>query len=623
MSNSNLTLYNNKDLFSEIDIHFARFVTRFSAGENPDIFLGAALVSRATGNGDICLDLESTAESLLFESQEGSEATMCPPLDRWRQQLLSSPAVGRPGEACPLILDDRNRLYLYRYWEYEKKLRDFILQRTEGEMQDFNPRKLKQAIHRLFPAEKSQEIDWQKVAAVVAILKRFSVVTGGPGSGKTFAIAGILALFLESTHRVKPTIYLAAPTGKAAARLADSIKAAKQRLDCSDSIKNAIPDEVYTIHRLLKPITDTPYFQRNADNPLAADIVVVDEASMVDLALMSKLGQAMAPEARLLLVGDKDQLASVEAGSVLGDICGHQSIHRFSKGFLRIFEEVTQTSLDESVQVPESKSSLQDCITVLQRSFRFAPDSGIGGLSRLVNRGKADASLVYLQNPAEKSVLWHAVSFDENLFRDIKRIIVKGYRKYLTIRDPALAMNNFSQFKILCALKVGPFGVDAVNALAEQTLEREGLIAPGQRESYPWYPGRPVMITKNDYNLGLFNGDIGITLADPKLPGDALYVYFPDVGGEFKRFPPQRLSEHETVYAMTVHKSQGSEFDHVTLLLPERDYPLLTRELIYTALTRARQTVSIWGTMSVLKAAITRSLERTSGLRDALWKIDD
>jgi exodeoxyribonuclease V alpha subunit len=313
----------------------------------------------------------------------------------------------------------------------------------------------------------------------------------------------------------------------------------------------------------------------------------------------------------------------VEAGSVLGDICGHQSIHGFSKGFLKIMKELTQTSLDDSVQVPESPSALQDCITVLQRSFRFEPDSSIGGLSRLVNRGEADPSLAYLQNPAEKSVWWHAVHSDENLFRDLNRIIVQGYRKYLTIRDPALAMDNFNQFKILCVLKVGPFGVNSVNALAEQILEREGLISPRQRGSDPWYPGRPVLITKNDYNLGLFNGDIGITMADPESSEDALYVYFPSVGGEFKRFPTQRLSEHETVYAMTVHKSQGSEFHHVALLLPERDYPLLTRELIYTALTRARQTVSIWGTASVLKAAITRRIERTSGLRDALWKIDD
>jgi exodeoxyribonuclease V alpha subunit len=619
MNETDLTIFKHKDFFSEIDIHFARFITRFSAAENPDLFLAAALVSRATGNGDICLDLKATAGALLFDRQDDSSTTLCPSLDRWRHQLLSSPAVGRPGDACPLILDDRNRLYLYRYWEYEKKLADFIRQQTEGELQDYNPRKLKQSIHRLFPSGANQKIDWQKVAAVVAILKRFSVITGGPGSGKTFTLAGILALFLECTHRVKPTIYLAAPTGKAAARLAESIEAAKQTLDCSDAIKNSIPKEVYTLHRLLKPIADTPYFHRNADNPLTADFVVVDEASMVDLALMSKLTQAVTPDARLLLVGDKDQLASVEAGSVLGDICDRQINHGLSKGFQKKIEELTQIQLDDSVQMSASTTGLTDCITVLQRSFRFAPDSGIGGLSRAVNRGDVNACLAYLQSPAESSILWHEVHAAKNLRQDFMRIIVEGYRKYLTINDPVLAMEDFNRVKILCALKVGPFGVNAVNTLAEQVLDREGLISLRQRDRYPWYRGRPVLITKNDYSLGLFNGDIGITLADPEAPGDALYVYFPDTSGELKRFPPHRLSEHETVYAMTVHKSQGSEFDHIALLLPEKDNPLLTRELIYTALTRARLTVSVWGSASVLKAAITRKIERKSGLRDALW----
>ncbi len=623
MSNQGLTIYNNKEYFSEIDIHFARFITRFSGAENPDLFLGAALVSRSTGNGDICLDLESTAGTLLVERHDDSVTTMCPSLDRWRQQLLSSPAVGRPGDACPLILDDRDRLYLYRYWEYEKKLADFIRQRTQGELQDFDPRKLKQSIHRLFPAGSKHQIDWQQVAAVVAILKRFSVITGGPGSGKTFTLAGIISLFLECTHRVKPTIYLAAPTGKAAARLAESIMAAKQSLDCSDAIKNCIPNEVYTIHRLLKPIADTPYFYRNEVNPLTADVVVVDEASMVDLALMSKLVQAMTPDARLLLVGDKDQLSSVEAGSILGDICDRRILHGFTSGFRKKIEELTQSRLGVPVQTASSATGLQNCITVLQRSFRFAPDSGIGGLSRTVNHGDENASMAYLQNPDQGSVGWHEVHSEANLRQDLARIIAEGYRKYLTINDPVLAMKDFNRFKILCALKVGPFGVNAINALAEQVLNRMGLISLKQRERYPWYRGRPVMITKNDYSLGLFNGDIGVTLVDPKRSGDSLYVYFPNTNGELRRFSPHRLSEHETVYAMTVHKSQGSEFDHIVLLLPEKDYPLLTRELIYTALTRARKTVSVWGTASVIKAAIKRKIERKSGLRDALWKIGD
>jgi len=610
-------------LFSDIDIHFARFIMRFSADGDPDIFLGAALASRATANGDICLDLHSVSSTSLFEKHDAPDTVVCPPLVQWRQKLYSSSAVGKPGDKCPLILDDRSRLYLYRYWEYEKKLSAAIRERVKGELQEFDYPELKQRLKRLFPENDDHEISWQRVAAVIAMLKRFSTITGGPGSGKTFTIAGILALILECVPQARSNICLTAPTGKAAARLSEAIKQAKEHLNCDDDIKNAIPSEVVTIHRLLKPIAGTPYFRQNIDNPLPADIVVIDEASMVDLALMSKLVQAVAPDARLLLVGDKDQLASVEAGSVLGDICDRQVIHGFSKNFLKKIERLTGTKLRDSVQLSKAGSGLQDCISVLQKSYRFSAHSGIGGLSRAVNHGDAETSLALLNNPSETSITWYEVHSNGSLTRKFARIIIDGYRKYLTIKDPVLAMREFSRFKILCALKIGPFGVTAINNLAEQVLSREDLIIRGRAGTNSWYRGRPVLITRNDYNLGLFNGDIGITLPDPNTSGHELYVYFPGTSGDFKRFSPHRLSEHETVYAMTVHKSQGSEFDHIILILPDKDYPLLTRELIYTGLTRARQKVSIWGTESVFKTAIVRKIERTSGLRDALWEIDD
>ena len=614
-----ISILKTTGLFSDIDIHFARFIERFSAGEDPNVFLAAALVSRATGNGDICLNLEALAETIIFDRPDGTDRLRCPPVDRWQENLLASPAVGRPGSTRPLILDNHHRLYLYRYWEYEKKLSDSIRQRSVGELQDFNSRELARNLKTLFPNPDPRKIDWQEVAAVVAALKRFSVITGGPGSGKTFTIARILALLWQCITTDKPRIYLAAPTGKAAARLGESILEAKRLLNCSDLIKNAIPHEASTIHRLLKPYAGTPYFRRNAENPLAAHVVVVDEASMVDLALMSKLVEAVPPDARLLLVGDKDQLASVEAGSVLGDICDRQAIHDFSNGFLSKIEQLTQFRLADSAQISQNSGCLQDSITVLQESYRFAAESGIGALSRAVNRGDSKAALALLTDPAEKSIAWQPVSSEAYLTHDISRKIVTGYRKYLTLKDPRSAMEEFARFKILCALKIGPSGAIAINRLAEEVLSREGLISFDLRETPAWYRGRPVLITKNDYNLGLFNGDIGITLPDPEAADSDLYVYFPDASGDVKRFAPHRLVECETVYAMTVHKSQGSEFEHIILLLPESDYPLLTRELIYTGLTRARRTVSIWGPEPVFKAAIARKIERTSGLRDALW----
>ena len=618
-----ITSLNNNNIFSGIDIHFARFILDFSNDRDPDIFLAAALVSRATASGDICLDLDSMSETVPVEEGAGQDPIFYPPVEKWRQKLEAHPTVGKPGDRCPLIIDDHNRLYLYRYWEYENKLSASIRDRASRELADFSPQDVNTTLNRLYPAS-GEGPDWQKVAAVITLLKGFSVITGGPGSGKTHAIAGILALIVACTGAHKSNIYLTAPTGKAAARLGESILRVKGHLDCSPSIKDAIPGDVFTIHRLLKPIPGTPYFHYNSDNPLPADVVVVDEASMVDLALMSKLLQACAPSARILVTGDKDQLASVQAGSVLGDLCDRQVIHGFSKRFLKQIVKFSGIAMENFTRQPEVGSGLQDCICELQNSYRFSTQSGIGGISRAINRGDQVKSLAVLKNPKEAGIEWVEINTPDELQNQLAPTIIDGYKKYLTIKDPMLAMDAFDEFKILCALNIGPYGAASVNNLAEQVLQREKLIGSKPAENHPWYRGRPVMITRNDYSLGLFNGDIGITLPDPEASSENhLYVYFREAAGNVRRFLPHRLPQHETVYAMTVHKSQGSEFDQVVLVLPEKDYPLMTRELIYTGLTRARRKVSIWGTEPVLTSSISRKIERSSGLREALWKTED
>jgi len=610
-------------LFYDIDLQFADFINRLSgsSGGNPEIFLGAALVSRATGNGDICLDLNSACETLRSQKRVGPDALICPPLSRWREKLGSSHAVGKPGDERPLILDDRNRLYLYRYWEYEKNLADSLRERAKSVTQELNHEDLHQRVTGLFPQNNSQEINWQKVATGIAMLKRFSVITGGPGSGKTFTIARILTLLLEFAYQdAKPHIYLAAPTGKAAARLSDAVKQAKHQLQCHHSLLESIPDEAYTLHRLLKPIPGSPYFRYNGENPLPADIVIVDEASMIDLALISKLVQAVPASARLIMVGDKDQLASVEAGSVLGDICDRNVIHGFSKEIAKQIKELTGEPISQSVGAGHGNSGLQDCIVVLQKSHRFTPSGGIGGLSRAVNRGDPVGSLNLLSNPDDDSITWLEIRNPRELVQELANRIIYGYSRYLKLKDPIQALEEFNRFKILCALNVGSFGVGEINKIAERVLSRHHLIKPRIFSTNPWYNGRPVLITANDYNLGLFNGDIGITMSDSSSNDGDLYVFFPGDAGALKRFSPYRLPEHQTVFAMTVHKSQGSEFDEVLLILPDKDYPVITRELIYTGITRARKKVSIWGSKSVLYSSIERKIERTSGLRDALWK---
>jgi exodeoxyribonuclease V alpha subunit len=602
-------------------MHFAQFMTDFSADKDPEIFLAAALVSHATGTGDICLNLETIAgHSLtLTGTKEFNTPIECPDLDVWLEKLAASPAVGRPGEICPLILDDKNRLYLYRYWDYENSLSKSIKKRLHNPVEGLDFKQLKHTLDRLFSGSNSQEINWQKVAAAIACLKHFSVITGGPGTGKTFTVTKVLAMLLEQTSGQSLQIYLAAPTGKAAARLKETVEQAKRQMNCDDSIKGAIPSEAFTIHRMLKPMAGSPYFRHNRENPLMADVVVVDEASMVDLALMAKLFEAVPENKRLILIGDKDQLASVEAGSVLGDICDRNVIHAFSAPFKHRIKELTGEDLEHRVQPTDTQSGLQDAIVVLQKSYRFAAGSGIGDLSRAVNRADTEAAFQLLADKNDKSITWQTLKANEDLFDNLSRQIVSGYQSYLNAGDPAAALQRLQRFKILCALNIGPLGVQAINKLAEQILRQQNLIRPDPMKENPWYAGRPVLITRNHYPLGLFNGDIGVTLPDADAADDRLAVFFTGDSGEIRRFHPYQLPEHTTVYAMTVHKSQGSEFDEVLFILPDSDFPILTRELIYTALTRARKKITMWGTRSIICKAIARQIERTSGLRDSLW----
>jgi exodeoxyribonuclease V alpha subunit len=608
-----------KGLLSEIDIHFANFINGFSPKNDPDIFLAAALVSHTTASGNICLNLETTSGNLLSGTHEDRQPVECPKLDIWLEKLKTHPTVGRPGEKFPLILDAKNRFYLYRYWDYENRLSKSIKKRICKNIADLDLQRLKHSLDRLFPKTDQAGVNWQKIAAAVASSRHFSVITGGPGTGKTFTVTKVLALLLEQMPEKMLQIYLAAPTGKAAARLKESLEQAKGRMDCDDAVKAAIPSDVFTIHRMLKPIKDTPYFRHDTDNPLMADVVVVDEASMVDLALMAKLFDAVPENARLILIGDKDQLASVEAGSVLGDICDRDVMHGFSVSFMDHIKEFTGENLEPMVQASDEESGLQDSIVVLQKSYRFDVNSGIGGLSRAVNRADADLAFAILDDSNEKSLDWQQLKANEDLIEILSQQIVSGYQSYLRTNDPADALQRLRRFKILCALNIGPLGVQAINKLAEQVLSRQNLIQLERMPGNPWYAGRPVLITRNNYQLGLFNGDIGIAMPGADAGEKELFVYFPEDTGGVRRFQTHQLPEHETVYAMTVHKSQGSEFDEVLFILPGKDFSILTRELIYTALTRARKKIRIWGNRSIMRNAIARKIERTSGLRDALW----
>ncbi|RPJ42239.1 MAG: exodeoxyribonuclease V subunit alpha [Deltaproteobacteria bacterium] len=597
-------------ILSDLDIQLGRFMAKLSGGENPEIALAAAMASHYQGEGNICVDLSSFAgKSTLMD---GAEGLPFPELKKWRSILKKSPVVGRPGDFRPLILDG-SRLYLYRYWDYETKLANILKARTAGDWEKVDEGTLKDGLARLFPEDGEEETDWQKVAAFTSVMKRFCVISGGPGTGKTFTVAKILALLLEQPGAEKIRIALAAPTGKAAARLQEAIKNSKEKLNCREEIKKLIPEEASTIHRLLGSVPDSPYFRHNAENPLSAEVVVVDEASMVDLALLSKLAQAVPSTARLILLGDKDQLASVEAGAVLGDTCDTGKVHGYSQRFCDVLKKIA----GENVACPTEGGDgpgIRDSIVQLLRSYRFGVVSGIGEVSRAVNGGDGIRAMDLMKSASYGDIQWKDLPRPEVLPAVLKDRIIEGFSACLGETEPAKVFDLFNRFRILCALREGPHGIHYMNLLIEQILKDEGLIKRDGR----WYPGRPVMITRNDYNLRLFNGDVGITLPDPKL-GNELRVFFPAPDGSMRTFPPLRLPDHETVYAMTVHKSQGSEFERVLFLMPDRSVSVLTRELVYTAITRAKEKVEVWGKEDVFKGAISRRIERISGLREALW----
>jgi len=618
MKKYSITALYKTGYLSDIDLHFAKFITGFEKNEAPDLYLAAALVSRSTGNGDGCLDLDAVTQNPIIFGLNGENELKPPKLSEWIETLIQSRAVGRPGDMRPLILDKKNRLYLYRYWDYEQRISAAIKERMDNDINKIDISILSKGLNRLFPENENDSFDWQKVAAVMAAMKRFCVITGGPGTGKTFTMAKILALLLELSPGKMLHILLAAPTGKAAARIGESIKSAKKTLNCSDDILDAMPSESYTIHRMLKTIPGSPYFYHNAENQLPADIVVVDEVSMMDLALTAKLFEAIKDDARIILVGDRDQLASVETGFVLADICDREHIEMFSTAFCQRYKEMTRQGMDVSQPSLQDRPGLYDHITVLQKSFRFADSGGIGECSRAVNQGKVDEALCHIKN-SPGQISWKKLSGPGDISRFLPATVIKGYAQYLNTADPLKALELFNQFKILCAVKFGATGVNEINRLTEETLIENSLIERPHSPAFPWYRGRPVLITRNNYSLDLFNGDIGITLPAPELNSNDLYVYFAGVSGQVRRFHPHRLPQHETAYAMTVHKSQGSEFEAVLFIFPNQDYPVLTRELVYTGMTRARRHISIWGTEKIIERAISRRIERTSGLKDALW----
>ncbi|QFU02892.1 RecBCD enzyme subunit RecD [Halomonas sp. THAF5a] len=691
-----------------LDRAFAAFLHREATAANgvseasPLLLLAAALASHQLGRGHVCLDLAqtlATPDLALSLPPEGDSLDDPPPLpsrvmaalelDAWRAALDQPELVADGPGSTPLVLAGtaaRPRLYLRRYWQHEQDIHSRIFARLGSGENDEAPdaARLRPILDALFPerGDAPPAIDWQKAACALAGRSRFAVITGGPGTGKTTTVVRLLALLQalamgnsddeESEADGAPPlrIRLAAPTGKAAARLNESIAGQVARLDLDgladdpERLREVIPKDVSTLHRLLGSRPDTRRFRHDRHNPLPLDVLVVDEASMVDVGMMAAMLEALPPRARLVLLGDKDQLASVEAGSVLGDLCARAEGGHYTPATAEWLAEATGQPLPAETRDADGQP-LDQAIAMLRVSHRFTADSGIGQLAAAINleaepaakrkaiggalsAGFADLSHQKLSADDERGLARLAVTGCPERFpnsgqgridRDETLPPPVGYRHFLSVmaeRRPAddadqqefddwarAVLAAHGDFQLLCALRRGPWGVEGLNERVRQALEREKLI-DSQDGRQRWYPGRPVLVTKNDYGLGLMNGDIGITLDMPRpdsKPADdsrrLLRVAFPatDGTGRIKWVLPSRLQSVETVFAMTVHKSQGSEFTHAALVLPDAPNPILTRELVYTGITRARHWLTLVETgRGQLIDAAQRRVMRVSGL---------
>lgn len=594
-----------------LDVHFAQIV---AGHDEPELLLAAACLSAEAGAGHVCLLLDQLLPKNLFNGRQPElalaawQAAGQPDLARWQQRLAASAAVSDGNSATPMVLQQQ-RLYLQRMWQSEGEVAAFIS--SDAVPQPVEEVQLREILDQLF-GEVADEPDWQKIAAAVAATRRIAVISGGPGTGKTTTVAKLLAALVQLGGDTRLRIQLAAPTGKAAARLTESLGTASRQFLLTPEQRALFPVEAATLHRLLGAQPNSQRMRYHRGNPLHLDVLVVDEASMVDLPMMARLIAALPPEARVIFLGDRDQLASVEAGAVLGDIC------RFAEqGYSAERAAQLARLTGYALQGQPVGAAVRDSLCLLRKSYRFDAQSGIGQLASAVNAGDGKQAMVAL-NGRYADVTGYPLAETED-YQQLLDACVVGYRDYLKQvaagADATKILDVFGHFQVLCALREGPFGVAGLNERIESGLQRAGLIRRNPGPAGRWYLGRPVMIGRNDSALGLFNGDIGVAL--PGAEGD-LRVHFQLPDGSIKSVQPSRLPAHETAYAMTVHKSQGSEFDHTVLVLPNHFLPVLTRELVYTAITRARKQLSLYATDKVLLGAIRTPTQRRSGLAERL-----
>lgn len=629
-----------------LDTAFVRFLHDLSPATPNELLLAATLLVHLEGQGHTCLDLADLLgrrREMLGWPVEADEAladvmqALPGQLSAWTEAMASSALVqvegqGAAASGTPLVLRG-SVLYLRRYWHDERRVATQVAARSR-DADTIDTTIARRWLDLLFPASAVNGFDWQKAACAIALRSRLSILTGGPGTGKTYTAARLLALlFAVDPAPQRMRVALAAPTGKAAARLRQSIEASLGALQ--SQLGDQLPlgeltariGAARTLHSLLGARPDTRGFRFDAAHPLEVDLVLVDEASMIHLEMMAALLDALPPRVRIILLGDKDQLASVEAGAVLGDLCRHAQEGHYRLETARYLEATCGEVLPLEFQRSDGPQLAQQTV-MLRQSQRFG--GAIGQLAMAVNRGDVEAATRLLRAPPDAALAW----LDTGDAGTAVRLALKGrenagggYGEYiaaLRTRPPAeevrayaawtkAVLLAFERFRVLCAVREGEWGAAGLNKAIERALVDAGSLS----KSSEWYEGRPVLVTRNDPGLGVFNGDIGIALK-PAIRGASLRAYFLD-GDTVKSVAVSRLAHVETAFAMTVHKSQGSEFMHTVLVLPRHPSGVLTRELVYTGITRARSAFTlVTGRAAALLEGLSRPTMRSSGLRERL-----
>ncbi len=600
------------------------FASFFDAGELTPFI---TILSKAMEDGHICVSTQGDMLAEWMNDDSEMQLSVLNPKILDKHPLVTcDPQINKQ----PFVWIN-DKLYTYRYWQYEQQilLKILDLKNTALSVRAHRIKEITsnnsiirtlQGDYSIIPSNQTLNTDWQFIAAIKGYLNNLSIITGGPGTGKTTTISKLLEiiLLLEPDSQ----IILAAPTGKASARMKESLHAIYEGND-SDVGRKIRSLSAQTIHQLLGSIRNSIYFKHDEKNPLPHDVVIIDEASMIDAGLMAKLLRSIRSSSRIIFLGDKNQLASVESGSIFGDLClSVQPINRFSSD---IFEQINSLIDNDDRRISptcisKDHSALSEMTTELMRSFRFSDDGQIGRWAKAILEQN-------IQPLLSKDTITHA---EINSFFDQAEAVLHDpfhsdhllsqfchlFISYIEEKDTLKALERMNVARILCATKMGPNGTSSMNRYVEQWLSQQGLI----QMDHPFYENRPIMVRKNNKILGLSNGDIVLIRTNDN--GNRL-AYFMDENGQLKSIQPAYLSDAQTVFAMTIHKSQGSEYTNILTCLPkEGSIKLLTRELLYTAITRAKKRVIIQASSEHLIKCCSQEVRRASGIIDSLKAID-